>query len=54
MVIDMGPILRGEVNRMNFEYTLDPIPMDRITFLFSAEPRCCLVNSTGDSLFWGS
>lgn len=32
MVIDMGAMLRGEITRMDFEYTLEPIPMDRIEF----------------------
>ncbi len=36
MILDMGPLLRGEINRMNFEYTLTPIPMDRIEFCDNA------------------
>ena len=47
MVIDMGPILRGEVNRMNFEYTLDPIPMDRITFNDNAKVSGVITDEGG-------
>ena len=36
MILDMGPLLRGEINRMDFEYTLTPIPMDRIEFCDNA------------------
>ena len=32
MILEMGPILRGETNRIDFEYFLTPVPLDRITF----------------------
>jgi uncharacterized protein len=47
MIIDMGPILRGEVTRMNFEYTLDPIPMDRITFNDNAKVSGVITDEGG-------
>lgn len=47
MVIDMVPILRGEVNRMNFEYTLEPIPMDRIEFSDNAKVSGVITDEGG-------
>ena len=32
MILEMGKILRGETNRIDFEYFLTPMPLDRITF----------------------
>ncbi len=32
MILDVGPLLRGEKNRITFDYNLPPIPMDRVKF----------------------
>ena len=32
MVLDISPVLKGEVRRMTFEYTVEPIPMNGIEF----------------------
>ena len=32
MILDMGPLLRGEKSRITFDYMLTPIPMDRVKF----------------------
>ena len=32
MVLDVGALLRGEKNRITFDYMLAPIPMDRVKF----------------------
>ena len=32
MVVDVAPLLRGEVNRIEIDYTLSPEQMDGISF----------------------
>ena len=32
MILEMGSILRGEQSRIDFEYSLIPMPLDRVTF----------------------
>ena len=32
MIVDVGPLLRGEVKRMDIDYLLSPEQMDGVTF----------------------
>ena len=36
MILDMGPLLRGEKSKISFDYMLEPIPMDRVKFMDNA------------------
>lgn len=47
MILDMGPILRGETSRMTFDYALSPIPMDRIEFLGDAHVSGEITDNAG-------
>lgn len=47
MILDMGPMLRGEVNRIDFEYSLAPMPLDRVTFEQDARVKGYVTDSAG-------
>jgi uncharacterized protein len=47
MILDVGPLLRGEKNRITFDYTLAPIPMDRVQFNDDAHVTGEITNSAG-------
>ena len=47
MILDMGPMLRGEVNRIDFEYSLTPMPLDRVTFEDDAHVVGYVTDSAG-------
>lgn len=32
MILDMTPMLKGEVNKITFDYTVTPLPLNRIVF----------------------
>ena len=47
MILDVGPLLRGEKNRITFDYMLEPIPMDRVEFKDDAHVVGEITNSAG-------
>lgn len=47
MILDMSPIIRGETNRLNFEYELEPIPIKGIEFCTDAQVKGNIVNEAG-------
>ena len=47
MILDVGPLLRGEKNRITFDYTLAPIPMDRVQFKDDAHVTGEITDSAG-------
>lgn len=47
MILDMGPVLRGEQTRIDFEYFLAPIPLDRIIFKGDAKVTGYVTDSAG-------
>ncbi len=47
MVLDVGPLLRGEKNLITFEYSLTPIPMDRVKFKDDARVVGEITDSAG-------
>ena len=47
MVLDVGPLLRGEKNRITFDYMLPPIPMDRVSFKGDAHVTGEITDSAG-------
>lgn len=47
MILDVGPLLRGEKNKITFDYMLSPIPMDRIKFQDDARVTGEITNSAG-------
>ena len=47
MVLDVGPLLRGEKNRITFDYMLPPIPMDRVSFKEDAHVTGEITDSAG-------
>ena len=47
MKLDVGPLLRGEKNRITFEYKLEPIPMDRVRFQGDALVEGEITDSAG-------
>ena len=47
MKLDVGPLLRGEKNRITFDYMLEPIPMDRVEFKDDAHVVGEITNSAG-------
>lgn len=47
MILEMGPLLRGETNRIDFEYSLTPMPLDRITFKGDARVTGHITDSAG-------
>ena len=47
MILDVGSLLRGEKNRITFDYMLEPIPMDRVKFKDDAHVVGEITNSAG-------
>lgn len=47
MVLDVRPLLRGEKNRITFDYMLSPIPMDRVIFKDDAHVTGEITDSAG-------
>lgn len=47
MILEMGSILRGEVDRIDFEYFLTPTPLDRVTFKGDAHVVGHITDSAG-------
>ena len=47
MILDVGPLLRGEKNRITFDYKLAPIPMDRVQFKDDAHVVGEITDSAG-------
>lgn len=47
MILDMSPIIRGETNRLKFEYELEPIPMNGIDFCTGAHVKGEIINEAG-------
>ena len=47
MVLDVRPLLRGEKNRITFDYMLSPIPMDRVNFKDDAHVTGEITDSAG-------
>ncbi len=47
MILDMSSMLRGEQARIDFEYTLTPMPLDRITFDGDAHVKGHVTDSAG-------
>ncbi len=47
MVLDVRPLLRGEKNKLTFDYMLAPIPMDRVSFKDDAHVSGEITNSAG-------
>ena len=47
MILDVGSLLRGEKNRITFDYMLSPIPMDRVKFKDDAFVSGEITNSAG-------
>ena len=47
MIIDMGPLLRGEVDRISIDYRLTPEPMDGVEFTEDARVIGEVTNNAG-------
>ncbi len=47
MILDVGPLLRGEKNRITFDYMLTPIPMNRVRFKDDAHVEGEITDSAG-------
>ena len=47
MVIDVAPLLRGEVKRMDIDYTLSPEQMDGVEFSSDARVIGCITDKAG-------
>ncbi len=47
MIVDVGPLLRGEVKRLVIDYMLSPQQMDGITFDSDARVTGCLTDNAG-------
>ena len=47
MIVDVAPLLRGEVRRMDIDYTLSPEQMDGINFDSDAHVVGCVTDSAG-------
>ena len=47
MIVDVGPLLRGEVKRLELDYLLSPQPMDGIKFDSDARVTGYLTDSAG-------
>jgi len=47
MILEMSPMLRGETNRIDFEYSLTPEPVDRITFEGDARVEGYVTDNAG-------
>ena len=47
MVVDVAPLLRGEVKRIEIDYTLSPEQLDGVEFDSDARVRGCLTDNAG-------
>ncbi len=47
MIIDIGPLLRGECDRIEIDYMLTPEPMDGVEFTSDAHISGCITDSAG-------
>jgi uncharacterized protein len=47
MTLDMRPMLRGEVNRIDVDYMLSPEPISGVTFSDDARVIGCITNEAG-------
>ena len=47
MIVDVGPLLRGEVKRMDIDYLLSPEQMDGVTFDADARVTGCITDNAG-------
>ena len=47
MILDVGPLLRGEVDRIDIDYMLSPERLDGITLDADAHVRGCLTDNAG-------
>ena len=47
MILDVGPLLRGEKTQITFDYKLPPIPMDRVKFKDDAHVVGQITDSAG-------
>ena len=47
MTLDMRPMLRGEVNRIDVDYMLSPEPIQAVTFSGDARVAGCITNEAG-------
>ena len=47
MILDVGPLLRGEKTQITFDYKLPPIPMDRVKFKDDAHVVGEITDSAG-------
>ncbi len=47
MIVDVGPLLRGETKRLEIDYMLSPEQMDGITFDSDARVTGCITDNAG-------
>ena len=47
MILDVGPLLRGEVDRIDIDYMLSPEKLDGITLDADAHVTGCLTDNAG-------
>ena len=47
MIVDVGPLLRGETKRLELDYMLSPEQMDGITFDSDARVTGCITDNAG-------
>ena len=47
MIVDVGPLLRGEAKRLELDYMLSPEQMDGITFDSDARVTGCITDNAG-------
>ena len=47
VILDVSPLLRGEKSRLTFDYTLPPVPLDRIQFKGDAQVHGEITDSAG-------
>lgn len=47
MIVDIGPLLRGEVNRIDIDYALAPQPIDGVEFSSDAQISGCVTDNAG-------
>lgn len=47
VILDVSPLLRGEKSRLTFDYTIPPVPLDRITFKGDAQVHGEITDNAG-------
>ena len=47
MIVDIGPLLRGEVNRIDIDYTLAPQTLEGVEFSSDARISGCVTDNAG-------